>query len=318
MSEEGAENISSQPPQLHSSTRKYAEFDKLRERESPTFANINLLGPCNVDCYFCLGKDIDSVWGSMNHLKVKPDDMPNLDTFLSICKDKGVQSVYVTGQNTDALAYRHLEELIGKIQGYGFRAGLRTNGYLWARNLDAIRRCDANPGFSIHTLNSEANWEIMRRRDIPDWDSLLKSIDHCRISIVINRHNVDEFFDLVKFISQYDSVKYIQARRICTDTREDFLIEDVHAYERLFAEVAATHPETRKFYGAECFELFGKEVTFWRTVKTSIGSLNYYSDGSFTDDYFVIEGYQHKGMAYPRLNDIPVAVRGLEGYWRER
>ena len=33
---------------------------KNRNRQVPTFANINLLGKCNADCYFCLGKDIKS------------------------------------------------------------------------------------------------------------------------------------------------------------------------------------------------------------------------------------------------------------------
>lgn len=31
---------------------------KNRKRDKYTFANINLLGKCNADCYFCLGKDI--------------------------------------------------------------------------------------------------------------------------------------------------------------------------------------------------------------------------------------------------------------------
>ena len=31
---------------------------KNRNREKPVFANINLQGPCNYQCYFCLGKDI--------------------------------------------------------------------------------------------------------------------------------------------------------------------------------------------------------------------------------------------------------------------
>ena len=33
-------------------------INKNRNRGKFTFANINLLGKCNADCYFCLGKDI--------------------------------------------------------------------------------------------------------------------------------------------------------------------------------------------------------------------------------------------------------------------
>ena len=38
--------------------RKKIPISKNRCREKYTFANINLLGACNANCYFCLGKDI--------------------------------------------------------------------------------------------------------------------------------------------------------------------------------------------------------------------------------------------------------------------
>jgi hypothetical protein len=31
---------------------------KNRERNNPSFANINLLGLCNAKCFFCLGGDL--------------------------------------------------------------------------------------------------------------------------------------------------------------------------------------------------------------------------------------------------------------------
>lgn len=33
------------------------------------------------------------------------------------------------------------------------------------------------------------------------------------------------------------------------------------------------------------------EVVFWRTIKTSVNSLNYFIDGVVSDLYFVVEGY---------------------------
>ena len=47
------------------------DFSKNREREKNyEFANINLLGKCNVDCYFCLGKDIDDLLSLHNQTGV--------------------------------------------------------------------------------------------------------------------------------------------------------------------------------------------------------------------------------------------------------
>ena len=63
--------------------------------------------------------------------------------------------------------------------------------------------------------------------------------------------------------------------------------------------------------------MYGKEVCFWRTVKTSIESYNYYTDGTINDEYFVIEGYMRESKNYPREEGIPTRKPGLEGYWRD-
>ena len=152
----------------------HPQFEKLREREAPTFANINLLGPCNVDCYFCLGKDIDEVWKYQNQTKVHWSEWENFTEFLQLCKDAGIKNLYVTGQNTDALIYKHLDELIDFLQNIkGFDVGIRTNGYLAHRKLETANKCRRSVGYSIHTLDPDVNWTIMRRKDIPDWEHLL-------------------------------------------------------------------------------------------------------------------------------------------------
>lgn len=297
---------------------KYQVFEKLREREAPTFANINLLGPCNVDCYFCLGKDIDEVWKEQNQTNIHFSKWDNLEEYLTKCVEANIENIYITGQNTDSLIYKYLSELIDYLQiKWEFNVGIRTNGYLASKKLDIINKCQRSVGYSIHSLDPETNWKIMRRKDIPDWDKLLDDTKQSRVSIVVNRHNEQEIDDIVKYISGYSNVKYIQARRICTDTREDWLYPDTEAYERVAERYAKTYEETHKFYGAPCYQVNGKEITFWRTVKTSIGSFNYYTDGSYTDDYFVIEGYQNNGINYPRIDNIPVKVESLEGFWRK-
>ena len=46
------------------------KINKNRKREGFTFANINLLGKCNANCYFCLGKDISKELDGKNQLNV--------------------------------------------------------------------------------------------------------------------------------------------------------------------------------------------------------------------------------------------------------
>lgn len=295
------------------------EFRKNLDRTAPSFANINLLGRCNVDCYFCLGKDLEAKFALQNQLKDHHSKWANFQNFLDGAWAAGIRRVYVTGQNTDSLIYPHLGDLVDTVQARGFDVGLRTNGYLAHRQMDVIRRCRRNVGYSIHSRDQETNWTIMRRRDIPDWDTIVPETPRCRISIVLNRHNEAEFDNLLAYCCSFPNVAYVQVRRICTDTREDYLLPDVEAYERVFRRYDEANDLVGRFYGAEVYRLHGKDVCFWRTVKTTIDSHNYYTDGTINREYFVIEGYMRDSTNFPHGHDgtpQPAEAGPLEGYWR--
>jgi molybdenum cofactor biosynthesis enzyme MoaA len=267
---------------------------KNRDREAYSFANINLLGKCNVDCFFCLGKDLEEELRPHNQLKVPVADLKNLPEFLKLCRRHGVQKLYITGQNTDSLLYAHLEELIKFFHDRGFMVGLRTNGYLAGRKMSVINQCDLSVGYSIHTLNPVTNKMIMGRDDFPDWETIIPATRNPRVSIVLTRCNEFEFYDLLKFTAKFlGHVRYIQVRRPSTDTRRQLLTPDMVAYERVYTQVANIFgpPKKRLWADAEVFEIYGQEVVFWRTVKTSVNSLNYFTDGTISDVYFVVEGY---------------------------
>lgn len=295
----------------------HPEFEKNWNREAPSFANINLLGRCNVDCFFCLGKDIDPVLGKQDQTKMSFLLWKRFPEFLDLCKQKGVERLYVTGQNTDSLLYRHIGPLVDYLQRSGFAVGLRTNGYLAHRHLPVLRECKRSVGLSIHSLNPDANVKIMGRRDLPNWEALIPQIPNVRVSVVINRYNENEVMDLFKYIAKFNNVKYIQARRICTDSRESFLLPDVEAYERIAEDVANQYQQIGEFYTAPIYKIYGKEVCFWRTVKTSIDSLNYFTDGTISDEYFVVEGYMRESSNFPKIAGIPQDAHGMgrEGYW---
>jgi len=301
----------------------HPEFEKNWERSAPSFANINLLGKCNADCYFCLGKDIDPVLSKQNQLVTHFTEWKNFNKFITLCKDNNINNLYITGQNTDALMYRHIGSIIDYLQRKeGFKVGIRTNGYLGLRTLKrkAMAQCKNSVGFSIHTLNPETNQKIMGRSDIPDWESIIPSVPQARVSIVINRHNSHEVFDLIEYISKFPNVKYIQLRRICTDTREEYLLPDIDAFERVAHTINCEHDAIGDFYGAPLYEIMGKEVCLWRTVKTDIDSYNYFTDGTISEQYFVVEGYMRESANYPKIDLIPVDAHGTgkEGFWRKQ
>jgi MoaA/NifB/PqqE/SkfB family radical SAM enzyme len=265
---------------------------KEKNREKFTFANINLLGKCNVNCYFCLGKDIEELLSLQNQLTLHFTKWQNFRKFLKTCERYKIKKLYLTGQNTDALLYKYFDELVEHLKKKGFQIGIRTNGYLAKESMGSINKCNGEIGYSIHSIDPQTNYKIMGRKDMPDWDYILKNTQpKTRVSIVVNRYNFDELFNLIKYLSNFKNVAYIQARRISTETRYDFLKEDIELYEELYKKVAKKYSKVKDFYKAQIFNIYGKDVIFWRCAETSINCINYFTDGTLSEEYFVVEGY---------------------------
>ena len=264
-------------------------IQKNRDRSEYSFANINLLGQCNAKCFFCLGEDIPHLLRQHNQNRVHFSQWKNFDRFLETVPSK---RLYITGQNTDSLVYHYIDELIPYLKGKGFDVGIRTNGYLAEKKIDTVNQCTLSVGYSIHSLKNDSNKLILGRNRSPNWDYLLTNTNQSRVSIVLNRYNKDELYDLLDYISQFPNVKYIQIRRISTDHRFEQFKEDIQIYEDTFKEFDSNHTKTGEFYLAQQYDYKGKEVNFWRTVETSVNSWNYFTDGTISDNYFVVEGYE--------------------------
>ena len=90
-----------------------------------------------------------------------------------------------------------------------------------------------------------------------------------------------------------DVYKRQQLRRVCTETRLHDLWPDIHAYEQVYTQLYQTFPVQGRLWGdADVFQIDDIPVVCWRTTKTTINSINYFTDGTFSEDYFIIEGYQ--------------------------
>ena len=144
---------------------------KNRNREKPTFANINLQGPCNLKCYFCIGCDFQSKIDD-NYLNTHFTEWKNLDEYLMLLKRDGINKIYLTGQNTDPLLYKYLDELIEYLEMAGFTVGVRTNGLVANGKMEAINKLNGTISFSIHSLNPDTNELITGSRTIPNFKEL--------------------------------------------------------------------------------------------------------------------------------------------------
>lgn len=266
---------------------------KNRERDSYSFANINLLGRCNADCYFCLGKDINIELAGKNQLSTHYYMFKNFTKFLALCESKKISKLFLTGQTADGLQYKYIDQLVDYLQNdFNFTVGVRTNGYLAERRMSTIKKMKGEIGYSIHSTNTQTVRRIMGRYDIPNWKRIIPdSGDNVRVSIVINRFNCDEIYELMNYISTYHNVKYIQLRRISTDTRIKLLQKDIDLFEEFYKNFSSTHGIKSEYCGAPIYTYKGIDVVFWRTVETTANSLNYFTDGTISDEYFVVEGY---------------------------
>lgn len=264
---------------------------KNRNRVAPTFANINLLGKCNVNCYFCLGKDIPKYLNQHDQTQIHFKNWKNFEIFLKQTQSENIKKVYITGQNTDSLVYKHLQELIEYCQNMGFTVGIRTNGYLALKKMDAINTCLGKVGYSAHSLIPDKNYAIMGHRNIPDWNKIIpRSGDNVRISSVVTRYNADEIEDIIKYFAKYPNVKYFQVRRVSTDTRQNELQIDIDQYQNVVDKISMW-PEISSFFAARRFRVHGLETVMWPTVETTANSWNYFTDGTISPVYFVVEGY---------------------------
>ena len=274
------------------SIKKQMQDHKNRNREKPSFANINLQGPCNYQCYFCLGNDINEGY-CHNYLNIHFSKWKNFDKYLIKCKEDGIKKIYLTGQNTDPLLYKYLKELIDYLKNKGFLVGIRTNGVKALEKIDIINSLNDEVGLSIHSLTPEINKKITNHSTISNWDKIIKSIKTpLRIAIVVTRYNKDEILNIIKYFSKYKNINYIQLRCISTDERYSDLKEDIICYKELTQYISKNYHYLKSFYTASIYNIYGIEVCLWKTIKTTINSYNYFTNGIISTNYFIVEGYK--------------------------
>jgi molybdenum cofactor biosynthesis enzyme MoaA len=264
------------------------------KRSNYTFANINLLGKCNYNCYFCLGKDLESEFTKYCHAYDHFSEWNNLDLFLVKCKSHGIKQLYITGQNMDSLQYSYLDELIHFLKGEGFFVGLRTNGLLAHKKMSIINECTTCMGdavsYTMLSLRNDSNKLITDKSILPYWSYIFeKTKVPFRIAIVVTKYNKNEIEEMLDYITQSIEVKYIQIRKICTENRHELLQEDMDAYDEVYNRLCKD--SYRSYENANSILWNWKEVSFWKTVETTANSINYFTNGIISEEYFIIKGY---------------------------
>ncbi len=279
-----------------------ANESEVRKKEAPSFADINMMGKCNLNCFFCVGKELEKVAQKKGkninldfNMSKHFSQWPNFERFLELTKKQNIRKLYLTGSNTDPSTYKYLHELILYLKEAGFIVGIRTNGYfdLTEQN-EILKALNGTVSYSLQSLKPETNKKITGTEKIPDWDKIIpNSGDKVRATIVVNRFNADEIYDMIKYLSKFDNVKYIQLRSIYaeTDVFKRKYTKDIKAFKDLCEDIKKKFEYVKSFKNCPIYNIYNKEVVLWNLGENTINANNYYTDGSFHQDYYVVAGY---------------------------
>ena len=172
------------------------------KRQEKSFANLNLVGPCNLACKFCvstLASDIHQLRG--NCLNTPVENLPQISSFFQKLQEDNIDWVMLTGLNTDPLLYDDLEYLVEVIHNYSLKCALRSNGYLFFEKKEIINKMD-KISYSISTLNPRTAKDLIGTDAIPNWAKIFKeTCPPVKINTVICPENVAEINSMLDFFS---------------------------------------------------------------------------------------------------------------------
>jgi len=246
---------------------------KNRDRKSPTFANINLIGPCNFNCYFCIGKDVN-LSANYNYIKTNFKYWGSFCKYLELCKINEIYKIYITGLNCDPFQYFYLGDLIDFLKEKGFVVGVRTNGYLCLKKTSLLKKFNGGISYTILSLDKGTHYKITGVKEIPNWKEIIpKSGENVRIAIVINKYNIREIMSLLEFASSFKNINYIQLRKISTDNRFFELKEDQIIFDKFFEEFKSNFKKVGSFFNSDEFMFKNKRVCFWKACRKSCSRL---------------------------------------------
>lgn len=258
------------------------------------FGNIHLSGPCNRNCYFCIGQhmmDLDAY----KTLNVHPDQMKGLNKFISECEKRGVKDINITGTNTDPLLFNHIGDLKSRLEselGF-FRFGLRTNGALALKYPDRWDYFD-KASITVCSFNEPTYQKMMGRGKPPNLEKILERshFEDIKINVVLGPENIEnqDWFETVKKCSHL-GIQRINLREPygqphvgnpCNSKKEMTRVEDV--------------------LGSPTYVFGNTKVTYWDVHYVHVESVNLYANGRVSLDYPITRGHSPKGEVRDQSN----------------
>lgn len=267
--------------------------------EKINYGEILFIGKCNCNCYYCLSNEMNKLkQNTISHSSGHFLQWKNFDLFINTLKNNEVKKIYLSSTITDPLIYKYLDELIDFLHNNGFSVGIRTNGYMAKQNINNILKLDDEISFSINSLNIDTNSKICGVKNLPDWNYIFNLLDNynkkCRISIVVNKYNYNEIDSIISRLSNYNSIEYIQLRKIYKYNNCNIDINDEAAFESIKQHIINNGIYTKNFHESKIFIMYNKMISLWEDVFKieSIKTYNYFTDGVMSNDNLLVRIYE--------------------------
>lgn len=253
------------------------------------YGEILFVGQCNFKCFYCLGHEMHEST-KYNTLNTHFQNWPNFNKWLNDLHNNNVKKIYLSSTNSEPLLYEYLSELIDYLQDIGFDVGIRTNGSL---DTSVCSKCKEEVSLSLQSLNPDTFQKITNVSLSFDFLKNLSKIksDNIRVSIVINRYNYKEIFDILDQLKDYN-LRYVQLRQ-CYKYYETDIQPDIDAFNYVLNKLK-TFTIKGNFNESIIYDVYGLSVSVWETVfkKESISSSNYWTNGVITNNNLLVEGYE--------------------------
>lgn len=249
------------------------------------FGNIHLSGPCNAQCYFCIGQHMMAL-DKFNNLDVWP--LQNLSKFIDSCNNRSIGEINLTGTNTDPLLYKHIDELHRELSyniNSDFVFGIRTNGIAAIRNRSLLTPFD-KISFSIPSFNPRIYEKIMgvkydeKLRDLTEEYSPKVNVVLCPETV--EGHRSADLWNTIYELSSM-GIKKINLREPYGQPRIGYPMEKIF------------HGVKKNLFGMPVYQIKDTEVTYWDVHYVEVESVNLYANGIVSETYPITKGHHETG-----------------------
>ena len=263
---------------------------------------ILILWKCKCCCYYCLWREMAKA-NMEDQLSTDFHTRENFNNFLNQCKKEWMNIIYLSSVNTDPALYMYLPELIQYLQERDFNVWIRANAAnITVNNINTLLSCNSEISISLNAYSPETSIKIawiQAKNEMKILQNFLNKVTNqtVRVSIVINKYNKDEIFDIINQLNDkyYNKISYIQLRQVYKYKDKKSFEQDREAFKSISEYFNKNIKLFDNFFESKIYKIWNIKISLWETVfkKESIKSLNYFTNWAIVTNNFLVPWFEN-------------------------